>query len=95
MAKGKILQDDTTVESVADGAKKKDCPITKAQFEEGAEPLVIDIDGEKKVLSPKVFKTGSFGWHTNEKITVMVGETPVRVQLNCNCTVIGSKDLPE
>jgi len=52
-----------------------------------SEPLHCDIEGEILQLLPKVFKTGSFGWHGQAKITY----SDTRIQANVVLTVIGSR----
>lgn len=72
--------------------EKTVCPLTAAKFHKEAKPLVVTI-GDKQVIVPvKEFSTGSFGWYLNEKVTVMVGDTAVSVQVGANLIVVGSKE---
>lgn len=75
-------------------AKKTECTITRAQFLSQAKPLTTLIDGQPKVAPVKEFSTGSFGWYLNEKIDLLIGGIPCKVQMNFNIIVVGSKDLP-
>lgn len=76
--------------------EKTTCPISATDFKKNAKPLIVTIsDGttEKQIVVPvKEFQTGSFGWYLNEKATVMVGGTPVSVQIGANLIVVGSKE---
>ncbi len=71
------------------------CAINRATFNEGAKPLIVEVDGRKMALSPREFSTGSLGWFANEKSMIEVGGEPVKVQIQVNVTVVGSKDLPK
>lgn len=73
----------------------KSCPVSREVFRKAAKPLPLTIDGKAgMVLSPKEFSTGSFGWNTNEKYTVMIDGVAVPCQLGINLTIIGSKEQP-
>ena len=72
--------------------RKTTCPISRETFRESAQPIVADVGGQKLVLSPKEFSTGSFGFFTNGKMVVTINGTPVTVQANLTLTVVGSKD---
>ena len=72
--------------------EKTVCPITAADFAKNAKPLQVII-GDKPILVPvKEFATGSFGWYLNDKVTVMVGDQAVQVQIGANLIVVGSKE---
>ena len=71
------------------------CPVTRAEFKEGAKPLTLEINGTKLMADPKDFSTGSFGWYLSGKVTVDVAGKPVTVQVSANLTVVGSKELPK
>ena len=73
---------------------KSPCPISKTQFLEKAEPVKIMIGNSEIVADKREFSTGSFGWNLNTKATIMVDGKPITVQVGCNLTVVGSKDLP-
>jgi len=74
--------------------KENKCPLTHAEFAEQAKPLLLSISGKEAIASPKEFSSGSFGWFTNDKFVVMVGDVPVKAQANVILTVVGSKDAP-
>lgn len=75
-------------------AKKSSCPVSRQQFRQNAKPLTITINGREFIAAPKEFSTGSLGWNVNDKMTVMIGDTAVTLQVGMNLTVVGSKDLP-
>lgn len=74
-------------------ATKTTCPVTRVQFKEKAKAVEIVIDGTKMIAAAREFSTGSLGWYINDKITIMIGDTPVKVQVGLNLTVVGSKEL--
>lgn len=72
--------------------EKTVCPISLDKFKKEAKPLTVTI-GDKQVIVPvKEFATGSFGWYMNEKVTIMVGDVAVSVQVGANLIVVGSKE---
>jgi len=73
--------------------EKSKCPITREQFVAHVKPILLVINGENKVASPKDFSTGSFGFFFNEKSTVVIDGIPCKVQWNCLGTIVGSKDV--
>ena len=73
-------------------AKKTECPLTREQFDDGASPLKLSIDGSTISADVKKFSSGSFGWFCNDKVTIEVGGVPVKVQCNVNLVIVGSKD---
>ena len=76
-------------------AKKSTCPITRAQFREGAKPVKITINGQEMDAPVKFFSTGSLGWYLNQKVNIDVGGRLVPVQIGLNLTIVGSKELPQ
>ena len=76
-------------------AAKTACPITRAQFKEKAKAVEVIIDGNKMIGAAREFSTGSMGWNISSKMTIMVGDTPVTVQVGLNLTIVGSKELPK
>ena len=90
MAKKSPTTEATTTEAPA---KKNPCPITREQFQAHVKPILLVINGENKVASPKDFSTGSFGFFFNEKSTVVIDGVPCKVQWNCMGTLVGSKDV--
>ena len=71
---------------------KSPCPISRSQFVEKAQPLVVIINGQEMTADVKEFSTGSFGWNINGKTNVMVDGKSISVQIGMNMTVVGSKD---
>jgi hypothetical protein len=76
-------------------AKKTTCPISRAQFRQGAKPIEITIGGQTLQVPVKFFSTGSLGWYLNGKTTLHVGNESVPVQIGLNLTIVGSKELPQ
>lgn len=93
MADKKTTKTETTVR------KKTPCPVSREEFAKAAKPLTLTIEGQTFVLSPKEFAgqsgqpdgTGSLGWFMNDKLTLKIGDTPVRVQPTISLVLIGSK----
>lgn len=84
------------IEELRSGVKpfqpvKKPCPVTMGEFQDAAQPVRMEIDGEFLTANPMVFSTGSFGWNFNGKVTVHVDGVPLRVQVTGNMIVVGSK----
>ncbi|MBI3821967.1 MAG: hypothetical protein HY289_04720 [Planctomycetes bacterium] len=75
-------------------AGKTTCPVSRAQFKEKAKPIEVIIDGNKMIAVNREFSTHSLGWNISNKMTIMVGDTPVTVQVGLNLTIVGSKELP-
>jgi hypothetical protein len=71
---------------------KTTCPITRAQFHEGAQAIPIKIGKEKIQLIPREFSTGSFGWRADGKIPVEIDGKVVVATLGLNLIALGSKD---
>lgn len=72
--------------------QKTVCPISREDFLEEAKGLLIKVGPDASVVAGvKEFNTGSFGWYTNEKTTVIVGDVPCKVQMNVQLVLIGSK----
>ncbi len=76
-------------------AAKTMCPISRKDFAEKAKPVEVIIDGNKMLAVNREFSTGSMGWNISSKMTIMVGDTPLMVQVGLNLTIVGSKDLPK
>jgi hypothetical protein len=79
----------TTESNGSNGTK---CPITRQQFLKAAKPLTITIDGKTLVLPTKEFSTGSFGWFSNDKLTIEVDGVAVKIQPSISLVVVGSRD---
>jgi len=73
---------------------KRTSPLSLAEFTAKAQPVQATLDGKSLTLDVKEFSTGSFGWNSNGKVTVMVDGKPVTCQLSLNLTVVGSKEAP-
>ncbi len=73
----------------------KACPITRAEFREGAKPVQVKIGEVSLLADVKEFSTGSLGWFVNGKTLIDVGGKQVSVQIGLNLTIVGSKDLPK
>ncbi|CAA9990428.1 conserved Plasmodium protein, unknown function [Plasmodium knowlesi strain H] len=74
-------------------ARKKQANVmTKDYFLDNSESLLCNIsDNIKLKLEPRIFSTGSCGWHMMDKVYLLVGDHNVLCQLCINCSVIGSK----
>jgi hypothetical protein len=57
--------------------------------------LPVTIDGMEVGAERRQFRTGSLGWSNQGKLTLEVGGQPVKVQVNINLIVVGSKDWPQ
>lgn len=81
------------------------CPITRRHFKAHARLLRIRIgsgdEGFTYYARPRIFTTGTFGWmintnqKPNEKLVVMIGGVPCKVQMNVMLYVVGSKERKE
>lgn len=71
---------------------KTKCPISRQDFTEQAEPVVVKINDLELLADVKEFSTGSFGWYLNAKTTVKVGNKSIPVQIGLNVAVVGSKE---
>ena len=69
----------------------KKCAISRKSFNDKAKPLSIKVNDVLHSGDVKEFATGSFGWHSQGKITVEVDGVAVKVQMNCLFTVVDSK----
>ncbi len=71
-------------------------PYKKSEFLDKAKPIEIIIDGQKLLLTPKEFSTGSVGFGCNGKIVIGVVDLgPATYQLGINLTAIGSKEAEQ
>lgn len=71
--------------------EKKPCPITRERFLEKANAIVARLEGTPVILNPQEFSTGSFGFHMNGRIELMIDGVKVPCQANLIITAIGSK----
>ncbi len=81
---------------------KPDCHLSKSEFLAVAVPIrMVFAKPEKEpdavlIAGVKRFTTGGVGWHVAEKFILTLPDgSAVRVQVNCNISVIGSKEAPE
>ncbi|MBX7168820.1 MAG: hypothetical protein K1X74_20965 [Pirellulales bacterium] len=74
---------------------KTNCPISRQDFRDHAQPVEVTINGVPHVAEVKEFSTGSLGWYLNGKSTLKVGDKTVSVQIGLNLTIVGSKELPQ
>lgn len=74
--------------------RKTECPVTRDEFVAEAKGLQVVVNGQTLLAQVKEFSTGSFGWHVGDKLTILVGDTLVKVQVGLTMTVIGSKEAP-
>lgn len=84
---------------MANSKTKRECPITKEQFNDYAKEIVLKVAGQTvdREAKPKEFSSGSIGWYCSGKVKVTMDidgeEVEVDVQVGCNLTIIGSKAL--
>ena len=69
--------------------------ISRKQFLAKAQPIQVDVNGQKFIAGPKQFSTKSLGFFEGGKMTMVIDGVPVKCQVGINITVIGSKELPE
>lgn len=79
-------------ETTTEGKAKKECPVTRKAFKEGAKPIIVDIGGQKVLMDKKEFSSGTFGWFANGTLIVTIGDVPVKVSFQCQAYVPNSKD---
>lgn len=68
--------------------------FTRAYFNARAVAMKVFLNGLPMTIKPKVFSTGSLGWHSSTKQQMAIGDTVVWCQVSQQITVIGSKELP-
>lgn len=88
------------IEPGASGSRRTECLLGRKQFLGKAGPLVIRIGGkemeqyveaEAREFKPsEASPDGSFGWHTNGKIVVIVDGVPATVMVSGSIIVVGS-----
>ena len=71
------------------GSKGGDCGLSLDQFLREAEAQTFAVE-----CSPYEFSTGSLGWMGHTKEEVHVAGKRLRLQINLNCPVVGSKETP-
>lgn len=75
--------------------KAQERSMTRAVFLDEAETYDCKIGTLDFKLEPRVFSTGSCGWHFSNKLDLNVGGKTVKSTLSLNLTVIGSKAWKE
>lgn len=74
------------------GDKAKKCEITREQWKGFPASLKVKVGDVDVVALKKDFASGSFGYYTNEKVTLVAADgTPVRLQANLCLTVVNSQ----
>tara|TARA_B110000503_G_scaffold70159_1_gene109203 strand:- start:151 stop:384 length:234 start_codon:yes stop_codon:yes gene_type:complete len=71
--------------------KKNECVISRESFLAAAKPLDILVNGIPMTAEIKEFSTGSFGFYLNGKVTLVIDEKRVPLQVGGNFTVVNSK----
>ena len=74
---------------------KTPCPVGRKEFVEHASAVTFEIAGTPVSADPREFSTGSFGWYYTGKVNITVNDKIIPVQVGCNLTVVGSKDVPK
>lgn len=70
--------------------------LSKDRFVEKVPSMKVNIGGKEFTVPCRESSQGSVGYYLNEKIeTFETPEGTVRLQVNCNVTVIGSKKWPQ
>jgi len=90
--KKRKAQDSTEEQSAK---KTRLCPITRTEFTTNAQSLNLILEGQKYSLSPKVFKTKSFGWTFSGTLGVKVGDQTIDSQVVINVAVPASKEAQD
>jgi len=65
--------------------------MTRKEFMKKAKTFSVELGDRKLQVASKQFSTGSCGFFGMGKVTLQVGEQPLTLQCQINCTVIGSK----
>ncbi len=69
------------------------CPVDRPEFLGNASAVSFEIAGTPVTAEPREFSTGSFGWYFTGKVSIEVNGKKLPVQVGCNLTVVGSKDV--
>jgi len=75
--------------------KESTTQISKNRFVNNAGEFEFTIDGHKHVMRPKLFKSGSVGWHYSGVVKLTVDENPLSTQCTVSAVVTKSKQWPE
>ena len=74
---------------------KTPCAIGRGEFKDNADAVTFEIAGTPVTAEAREFSTGSFGWYYTGKVNIVVNGKSLPVQVGCNLTVVGSKDVKE
>lgn len=74
---------------------KTPCAIGRKEFKDNAQAVNFEIAGTPVTAEPREFSTGSFGWYFTGKVNIVVNGKSLPVQVGCNLTVVGSKDVKD
>ena len=72
---------------------KTPCAIGRKEFKDNAQAVSFEIAGTPVSAEPREFSTGSFGWYYTGKVNITVNGKTLPIQVGCNLTVVGSKDV--
>lgn len=83
----------TSIKEVHDARKKQSKAMTKKSFMENAEALNFELSEDVNIhMKPRVFSTGSCGWHVTERYFLPVGNKDVLCHICFNVTILNSKE---
>lgn len=69
--------------------------ISRKDFNQHAKPVEMKFDGvEQTPLKPRQFRTGSFGWQSNQMTWIKVNGKNLLCRVTMSVTVVGSKLVP-
>jgi hypothetical protein len=74
---------------------KTPCAIGRKEFKDNSQPVTFEIAGTPVSAEPREFSTGSFGWYYTGKVNIVVNGKTLPVQVGCNLTVVGSKEVKD
>jgi len=76
---------------VAGGGRATFCPLTRDEFLKGGYTLPIRVGGEEFAANARGFATGSFGFHVQQKVPIVLGGRKVVFQMQCQLVAVNSK----
>jgi len=103
-SESEVKSESTSESKSGSKTKSKSVPqISKNRFVNEAQEFEFTIDGHghadghahKHVMKPKLFTTGSVGWHYAGRIKMTVDGKPLSTQCNVLATVMKSKQWPQ
>eukprot|EP00928_Gymnodinium_smaydae_P049666 TRINITY_DN33356_c0_g1_i1.p1 TRINITY_DN33356_c0_g1~~TRINITY_DN33356_c0_g1_i1.p1 ORF type:complete len:346 (+),score=100.10 TRINITY_DN33356_c0_g1_i1:89-1039(+) len=74
-----------------DARKRQATAMTRTEFLKRARSIPVTFGDRDYIAHPRTFSTGSCGYMVQQKVAVNVGGEELTMQLNLNCTIIGSK----